>query len=119
MLCVKNRGLLSLEALAAFAALAIIASAAFSMNFSTSHRIYNAEFLQIQRMDDLLILWAREETQIHPMAHDVKDAFPGKDFEIKKGEEKFESGKVEVGIAREIVVFSNGKKAKISLAVER
>ena len=105
--------MLSIEAAAAFAVL-------ISIILGIAHnQQYNAENIFItQKMDDLLIIWARSENNIAEMAEDARLLFGENNFEIGYGGELV--GKIRgQKISRKIRVLPDSGDGTISLSVEQ
>ncbi len=113
MLSVAHKGMLSFEAAAALAVLAFIM-------ISLPHgQQYNAKVIfTVQKMDDLLIVWARGGESISEMSRDSELSFGENNFEIEYGSEVF-GGIIGAKISREIIIFENGAGKTMRLSVKQ
>lgn len=98
----ENKGLLSIEAAAA---LAVLVAIAISIPH-TDH--YNPkDIFLVEKMDDLLIVWARGDEDTDEMVADAQLVLGKGNFEIEKGVWNF--GNIPGSkISREIAVRSGG-----------
>lgn len=107
-----ENGLLSLEAAASLMILiiAILAAGHVPGNGAESA-------LKMQRMGDLLVVWARENSGLAEMARDAELVFGAGNFEIDASEGS--AGKI-IGakISREILAYSAIGESKIRLSVK-
>ncbi|HLC92174.1 MAG TPA: hypothetical protein VJH23_00540 [archaeon] len=113
---VENSGLLSIEAAASLAVLIVIALSLPSPQPSGAENLFT-----MQKMDDMLIVWARNGTGMNEMVQDAELALGKGNFEIEiygedhlPAEQKMQNGKLTV---REIRVFSPTGPRAIRLSV--